>query len=386
VWPIVIERSSAESDTRLHDLINQVYEVTLTDGATPALLGRIAAFTGYEVAALVSTGNPHNNAICRASSGIDHAACEQAERDYGVSDSITRLHGREIRSGEFGFRDEFLAETDFRKLSFYHEFLVPNRLEHGAKLCLDDSGDSRTFINLARPIGRLSDQQRRHVLATLAPHLSRALQIQQRLAQTDALLHAYRQMGNFAPFPMLILDNAGAVYMSNRRIEELLPGDGLSMGRSGLRATLERENQHLQQAIRSVVAGTNMVPAQLQGTDLSISRSCGKRPYRLTIAPLSPAQEAAGRRPAAVVVVFDPEVELPLQTERMRALFGFTRAEAQVAIGIVQGKALDCIAASHGTSVATTRNLLKRVFVKAGVNRQSELAMVMLNSPLFFSN
>jgi DNA-binding CsgD family transcriptional regulator len=38
-----------------------------------------------------------------------------------------------------------------------------------------------------------------------------------------------------------------------------------------------------------------------------------------------------------------------------------------------------CPAAAH---VATTRNLLKRVFSKTGARRQSELATMLLRSPL----
>jgi len=368
-------------DVALHDLINQVYETPFASSGTASLLEEFAELTGFEVAALVSTGD---ETVCHASIGIDHAACERAEREYGITDSITMLHGQEINSGQFGFREELVSEVELRGQAFYHEFLVPHRLQQGAKLCLENSCGARTFVNLARPVGPLSDQQRRHILATLTPHWSRATRIQRSLAEANALQHAYRTMSDFAPFPLVIIDNTGATCMSNCRVDALVPGDGLSMGRNGLRATLDSENQRLQQAIRHVVAASTKVPMRLQGLDLEIARPCGKRPYRLVIAPLSPAHSASGRCPAAMVIIFDPDIELPLHPERMRALFGFTRAEAQVAIGIVQGKSLDSIAATHENSVATTRNLLKRVFVKAGVNRQNELAMVILNSPLFF--
>jgi len=46
----------------------------------------------------------------------------------------------------------------------------------------------------------------------------------------------------------------------------------------------------------------------------------------------------------------------------------------------MQGRSLEEIASSQGKAVATARNLLKRVYLKTGVNRQNELARVMLNS------
>jgi DNA-binding CsgD family transcriptional regulator len=82
------------------------------------------------------------------------------------------------------------------------------------------------------------------------------------------------------------------------------------------------------------------------------------------------------------VAVFDPDEELIGTFERCRDIFGLTRAEAQVALGIMQGRSLEEIASSQGKAVATARNLLKRVYLKTGVNRQNELARVMLNSPL----
>ena len=82
------------------------------------------------------------------------------------------------------------------------------------------------------------------------------------------------------------------------------------------------------------------------------------------------------------MVIFDPDEEMGASIERCRDVFGFTRAEAQIALGIMQGRSLEQIASAQGNAVATARNLLKRVYVKTGVNRQSELARVMLHSPL----
>ena len=72
--------------------------------------------------------------------------------------------------------------------------------------------------------------------------------------------------------------------------------------------------------------------------------------------------------------------------ERCRDIFGLTRAEAQVALGIMHGRSLGEIASSQGKAIATSRNLLKRVYMKTGVNRQNELAWVMMNSPLLLPN
>jgi DNA-binding CsgD family transcriptional regulator len=151
-----------------------------------------------------------------------------------------------------------------------------------------------------------------------------------------------------------------------------------------LTASVDAENQRLQQAIRSVVSSTNATGGTLRGADLCLTRPSGKRPLQVVITPLSPGQQREGRRPAAALIVFDPENELEVSLKRCTDIFGFTRAEAQVALGVMRGHSLERISAVMGNTVATSRNLLKRVYLKAGVNRQNELTRLMFSSPLFF--
>lgn len=105
----------------------------------------------------------------------------------------------------------------------------------------------------------------------------------------------------------------------------------------------------------------------------------------MRVVPLGIGHGRDNRRPAALVAIFDAEAELRVSVERCCELFGFTPAEAQVAIGIMNGKSIEQIAAAQGRSLATSRNLLKRAFAKTGVKRQSELTYLMLNSPLFYN-
>ncbi len=57
----------------------------------------------------------------------------------------------------------------------------------------------------------------------------------------------------------------------------------------------------------------------------------------------------------------------------LTALFGLTRAEAELARQLLAGHELPAIAAASGRSVFTVRNLLARVMAKTETGRQSEL-------------
>jgi DNA-binding CsgD family transcriptional regulator len=180
-----------------------------------------------------------------------------------------------------------------------------------------------------------------------------------------------------------VLDGAGAAVLLNRRAETLLAGDGLLLEHGRLRAAIKTEDQRLQQAIsRVLTAATGSSPPSPASVDLLVRRDSGKRSYQILVAALPTNPEREARWPAATVMIFDPERELAAPYARMHELFGFTRAEAAVALAVMQGKSLEQAASIQNNSVATTRNLLKRVFLKAGVCRQNELTRVLLDSPL----
>lgn len=371
-----------DDTNRFNALIEDIYSAALTTDDQTPLLRRIAEYLGFEACALVTARSRYSHANCNASWGIDLAACERAEQEFGASLALTRLNGHDIQAGEFGFDGEFLSEAEFRTQPLYHEFLVPNRIQHGAKLCLENSAERLVFANFGRPIPGADRQRQRQRLTILSPHWIRAAKIFLKLGQVDVLRQAHSEAANLAPFAMVILDNTGAVYLANRKAEQSLRSDGLALLHNGLHAALDNEHQRLQRAIRAAIASSNSAGSPMQGADLCISRPSGKRSYQVVVTPLAPSTQRWGERPAAAVVIFDPDEEVTATFERCRDLFGFTRAEAQVALGIMQGRSMDEIASSQGNAVATARNLLKRVYMKTGVNRQNELAWVMMNSPL----
>lgn len=372
-----------DDTNQLNLLVEDIYSASLAiDDQTP-LLGRITEYLGFEVCALVTARSRHQHANCNASWGIDLADCERAEREFGASLALTKLNGRDIRTGEFGFDGEFVSEAELRSQPIYNEFLVPHRIQHGAKVCLENSAERLVFVNFGRPVPGADRQRQRQLLTILTPHWIRAARILLKLGQVDVLRQAHSEAANLAPFAMVILDDTGAVYIANRKAEQLLRSDGLTLLHNGLHAALDSEHQRLQQAIRAAIASSNSAADPMQGADLCISRPSGKRSYQVVVTPLAPATQRWGqRRPATAVLVFDPDDEVTASIERCRDIFGFTRAEAQVALGIMQGRSLEQIAASQGNAIATSRNLLKRVYLKTGVNRQNELARIMLNSPL----
>lgn len=370
------------SELALNTLIDRMYSATLGYEDASAVLARSAELAGFGAAGVVAIRGAREQGKCFTSVGIDIADSEQAEKKYAVSNTVAHLRGHELAPGELRFRDELISLKELRAQPFYSDFVAPNKFENGAMLCLENSPERSIVVNLGRCARSMTQDRQRRMLESLAPHAVRTYQVWRQLTQLRLMRTALWETANLAPVALVILDNCGAVFLANSKAEALLGNDGLALSRGGVHATLRPDDMLLQQAINKVIASTNSRGAPLHSADLLINRGAGKRPYQVTIVPLPPDHEQSGRRPAASLMIFDPEQELVVSFTRMRDLFGFTRAEAVVALGLMQGKSLEQVASAEGSSVATTRNLLKRVFLKAGVSRQNDLTRLLLNSPL----
>jgi len=81
------------------------------------------------------------------------------------------------------------------------------------------------------------------------------------------------------------------------------------------------------------------------------------------------------------VALRDPELELP-DLELLQALFGLTPTEALVARALAQGLDSAALARTMGVKPNTVQSHIKRVLVKSGTRRQSQLVSLILRSAI----
>lgn len=83
------------------------------------------------------------------------------------------------------------------------------------------------------------------------------------------------------------------------------------------------------------------------------------------------------------VILMSTEADSPsaLSQEAVQELFGLSPAEASIALAISRGDRIEYAALSSGVTVSSARTYLKRVFLKTGVSRQSDLVKKILMSP-----
>jgi DNA-binding CsgD family transcriptional regulator len=175
------------------------------------------------------------------------------------------------------------------------------------------------------------------------------------------------------PLGFVALDENGTVLKVNEKARTLLQANGaisikqgrLAFGKSSDRALFD---SHFRTAC-----------TESAQCSMPVTRDHGPT-YCLLIAG---ASQFKGDDPALAVVVLisDPAPRLSPSTGRLRRFFGFTPAEARLAVLLVRGATLTEAAVMMRTTVHTTRAHLKSIFRKTSTNRQGELIYILLSSP-----
>ncbi len=165
-----------------------------------------------------------------------------------------------------------------------------------------------------------------------------------------------------------------AFFTRTRRRGELLDsGAGLERAAGNhLSAETPCDSRGLRDAI---VAGCNGTPAWA-----TVSRSARGDPLFVMAVP---AGAAAPRWGEAILMINDPERESPALVGHLQSLFGLTRAEAEVAVGLGRGQDLAEIGAARGVKRSTLRDQISSIFAKTETTRQAQLASLVSRLAVF---
>jgi DNA-binding CsgD family transcriptional regulator len=169
-----------------------------------------------------------------------------------------------------------------------------------------------------------------------------------------------------------LLDFRGRVLALNRIALNYL-GDGLVLGADRLSATDRATDQRLQGMVGSALALTKVDGANLP---VAVQRRCG-RPLVVRLVRLVEDGQRAPGAAMLLLLMLDPQMRLKPAPEILTQAFALTRAESDIAIGIVSGKTLGEIAAARGIKIGTVRTHSKAVFSKTQTRGQAELTRVL---------
>jgi len=178
--------------------------------------------------------------------------------------------------------------------------------------------------------------------------------------------------------PIVIVNGAGGVEFANKAARQVAEENHRSLlgsvqRFSDLQLWFGRDSGRVTQAIQTVLAGA--VPSiQLAYTSAADGAS--------TVEVLRvPERHPGANRVSALLILRARTGERAPKAELLARLYGLSAAEAKVAIAIAKGTTLQGYADEHTLSIETVRSQVKAACRKLGVDRQIDLARMIV--PLF---
>ena len=367
-------------DMEVADLVGAIYHAALDAALWPDVLNRIGdAVGGPEI--LFGVYDPATGLSNMLAPRIDPALIgslmDWAPRNPLLPLGIGQAPGKVFTVGDFITSDQFTA-TDF-----YNEWWHPAGydIEPLTTNLLVDQGATGILTShhsLRRPP---FDSGQKRLFAILAQHLVRAVALQRRVYHltfaSESALGGIDELHQ----GFLLVDAQARLVFVNRIGRTLLDArDGLLLEAGALSSPHAEDARNL----RSLIASCAPDASITTGGQATLRRPSGRLPLHALVTPVGKETAVAAmpwtimQRPAAIVLISDPEAEVKARIESLRERFGLTRAEAVFAIEIVKGDGRQATADRLGITLGTARSHLSKIFDKTGVTRQAELVRLLL--------
>lgn len=261
--------------------------------------------------------------------------------------------------------EQFVPAATYERSRIYNEWIRP--MGDDTFHCLGGvirQGGVHGKIGLHRGRGQKSFTSAEvRALQDSVDHIGRMFAIRSRLGratQYGRTLHATLDTVGHAVF---ILRPSGTLVECNRAAEAMLRrADALLLRNQHVKARDVLDDEALQTALRAAAAAEAS-----QAGAIFVNRDKGM-PYILSI-----AAARIGETRQIIVIASDPAERDGTLISRIRALYGLTKAEAEVAEALSLGTPLEQLSAERGVALNTVRTQMKNIYAKLDCSRQSEL-------------
>ncbi len=277
---------------------------------------------------------------------------------------------------------DVVSAQRWRQSEVYRDYLRPLGIEHilAVEVHHPDGAQCRLRITRHAQVGDFDPRDKAN-LRLLVAHLQAAIGMQARLSQLESSHRLLAGTVDKLAVGSLLLDSRGDVMFANDMAKQLLAGNhGLSVAQQRLVATCGRDNaaiqQRIQKALKATPAGT---PALVEA--MSVGGPARERRLSVLIRPVTGVDGArAGRTPAVAVFLRDTRGSTQASAGLIRQLYELTPTETSVAMLLADGRSTEEVAQALGIRLNTVRVHLRAIFAKTGVDRQSALVRLLLNS------
>lgn len=353
---------------RFEDILGTIQLAAEDDTSWPDMLTRLADYLG-SVEATLGGGAPGSLPQMLSPrtnpSEIDRYFSTFHDRNTLMRDMMVHRPGAVVV-------DESLSQfADFQRDVFYNEWCVPQnyRRAFGVRLATSTGWNGALMLNTAGPID--TDQVTR--FEAILPTLNRALEINKLVGQFRGLARSSLDVLELSGQGAILLDSRGTLLDCNDSAARLFEDGRLRQRHGRISCDDPATDRHLARLIALCLqapdhtSGGRMQIVTPQGV---LGVHCAPYPGGL----LYPA----GRRPAVIIIVSDPQGRLHRRLSGLQRRYGLTAAEVALALALVETGSRKAAAEERGVSDATARAQLTSIFDKTGVRKQTDLVRLLL--------
>lgn len=316
-----------------------------------------------------------------ASASLEAGHLEYQEQGWHLRDTRSiRAIERSLwlRGGALTER-HFITESEMANDPFFTDFLH----RHGLRWCAGVGIAPDPKIQVGMSVQRASNRPQftdaeLELVTRLGRHAEKSLRLSIRLLDAELANVGFGEALARVGIGVFALDSLKRVVFANPAGERLL-GDGIAVVNNRLLVGTGPERAALDASIDRMIRAAPTDLAQ-DPEPILLQRQRSDRPIVVYVLPVG-RQLAAGAQflthTRAIVLVIDAQAHQPADPAVVRDVLGVTLGEARVAALVGSGLSPRDTAAKLSISEETVRTVLKRVFSKAGVSRQSELASLL---------
>jgi DNA-binding CsgD family transcriptional regulator len=242
------------------------------------------------------------------------------------------------------------------------------------------SRTDQTFVAACRPLSKGDFTKRAQAdLQVLMPHIETALRLRSRLEHTESAAWHREHVLDRLAIGVVLLDQRQHPLVVNAKARALFAmRDGIVLGRDHVAASSMSVTRVLQ---RAVATAADLHALADVDSCIRIERPSKLPPFLVRVAPAQSNDEQFTRWPQAAVAMFIDTLEShQLQPRLLRAWFGLSMREAELAALLANGVDLKACAQIMAVGLETVRTHLDGLFSKTRTRRQAELVSVLLRT------
>lgn len=374
VSELSIPRNDSHDSEELSDVIGGVYDTILDHSLWTVAIERAASFIRGTGAALYSKNVANQEGSVQYMTGIDQHYKQLYFDEYATFTPTM--------AGQFSAQIEqpiavadLMSRPEFRETRFYREWVRPQGLVDCVSAVLDKSATSVAMFAVFRSErDGMVDDEARHRMRLIVPHIRRAVQIGRTSDSKAAEAATFADTLDGLGIGICLLDPEGRIVHANTSGHAIIAaGDILRSvgGRLVVRdAQIDKTLREMFAAIgqRNTALGTTGIVIPLVGKD-DARYIAHVRPLTLGIF------HHAGRNHTAAAALFVRRAifEIPSTLDALGKAFKLTPTELRVLSAIVDMGGVPEVAAALGVAATTIKTHLSRLFEKTGATRQADL-------------